>query len=133
MNIALAFAEYLQSVSIGTLGQDIFIGQAPSSNKVPDAIWWLKVSGGTPTTRLATGESLKNYTIEVYRRSRDYGEVYQDMQDLEELLNCDGCTQLDGYDTIDIVATNFPIDSDLDHEDRKIGLLQATLTTYKTC
>lgn len=73
---------------------------------------------------------MKQYLISVYMRSLDASLVYDQLQALEESLNSDGCTSLNGYDTIDIEATTFPTDQDLDNEDRTVGLLQATITTY---
>lgn len=133
MNIAESFAELLETLTGSTLGQDLFIGQAPSSNKVPSSIWWIVASGGNRDTDLVTGESVKSYSIEVYYRSRDYKTVYNAMQTLEEDINCDGCVQLDGYDTLDVKASVLSIDSDLDSEDRKVGLLQVNLTIFKEC
>lgn len=131
MNITRAFAEYLATITASTIGQDLFIGQAPSSDKAPDSIWWVSGSGGDVTTRVKSGENLKSYLIEVHYRNRNYQTVYENMQSLEERLNDDPCTQLNGFDTVDIEATTFPVDDDLDAEDRKVGLLQATITIYK--
>lgn len=133
MNLVESFATYLATLTSSVLGQTLFIGEAPSSNKVADSIWWVIASGGAKEIKLATGEAVKNYQIEVYYRNRDYEAVYSAMQSLEEDLNCDGCTQLDGYDTLEIEATTFPIDNDLDDEDRKVGLLSVTLRTFKEC
>jgi hypothetical protein len=133
MNIAEAFADYLVNLGKGTLGQNIFIGQAPSSNRVSDSIWWIVGNGGSSLQKNSTGESLKNYQLSVYYRNRDYKTVYDTLSDLEESINCDGCAQLDSFDTIDIEASTFPVDNDLDNEDRKVGLLQVNLTTYKEC
>lgn len=133
MNIATSFATYLQSLSIATLGQDLFIGTAPSSNEAPDTIWWIVANGGGPLRKNQTGETTKSYTVQVYCRNRNYRELADQMSLLEENLNCDKCTQLDGFETVDIEATVFPTDIDLDDEDRKVGLLQATITTYKEC
>lgn len=133
MNIATSFANYLESLGIATLGQDLWIGEAPSSNEVPDNIWWILVNGGNPIRKNSTGESTKGYQIQVFARNRNPRIIADAMQSLEENLNCDDCAQLDGFDTVDIEATVFPIDTDLDDEDRKVGLLQATLTIYKEC
>lgn len=133
MNLAEAFATYLASMTGSTLGQDLFIGEAPSSNKVPDSIWWIISNGGNPIQKNSTGESLKRYQVQIFYRNRDYKTIANAIYDLEEDLNCDGCTQLTGIDTVDIEATSFPIDNDIDGEDRKIGLLQVSLTTYKDC
>lgn len=133
MNICESFAQYMDDLGIATPGQDIIIGGAPSSNKSPDDLWWILMNGGAPLKKNSTGESLKSYQILVYRRGRNVKVVQDALFSLEETLNCDRCTQLDGYDTVDIEVTAFPIDNDLDSEDRKVGLLQVTVTTYKEC
>lgn len=133
MNIARAFVGYLEDLGIGTFGTDLFIGRAPSSNEVVDDIYWVNASGGSPIQTNITGERRKSYLVEVFYRNRDYGAVYEAMQFLEEAINCANCTELEGYETVDITATTFPIDQDLDNEDRKLSLLQATIVTYKGC
>ena len=132
MNIAKSFATYLQDeLSVATIGQDLFIGLAPRSDKAPDTLWWIKAFGGDPTTRLKTGETMKQYIVEINYRNRDYETVYEQLQSVEESINSDTCSQITGYDTIDIEATTFPIDDDIDSEDRKVGLLRITLTIFK--
>lgn len=131
MNIAEAFATYLENESIATIGQDLFIGEAPSSNKVPDSIYWVEASGGDTLRKLKTNGKMKSYLIEVRYRNRNYQVVYDRLNTLEELLNSGACTSLTGYETVDVEATTFPIDDDLDSEDRKVGLLQVTITTFK--
>lgn len=133
MNLAEAFATHLATLTGTTLGQTLFIGEAPSSDKVADSIWWIVENGGGVIQKNSTGEAQKSYQISVFYRNRNYKAVKDAMFTLEESLNCDGCTQLSGYDTIDIEAITFPIDNDLDSEDRKIGLLQVNITTYKEC
>lgn len=133
MTLIESFATYLQSITGSVLGQDLFIGNAPSSNKVPDSIWWIIDNGGSPIKKNSTGESMKRYQVQVFYRDRDYEVVKNKLFALEEELNCDGCTQLQDYITVDIEALTFPIDNDLDVEDRKVGLLQVNLTTYKEC
>ena len=131
MNIAHSLAIWLQSQSIATIGQDMFIGEAPNSNKVPDTIYWLEASGGDAIRKLKTNGKMKSYLVEIRYRNRKYDTVYEKMNTLEELLNSGVCTQLTGFDTVEIEAATFPIDDDLDAEDRKVGLLQATITTFK--
>lgn len=131
MNLAESFATYLATKSGSTIGQDLYIGQAPSSNKVPDAVWSVTASGGAKEIALQSGESIKNYLVEVRYRNRDYETVYNKLHDLEEALNEGICPTLSGFDTISIEATTFPVDDDLDSEDRKIGLLVATIITSK--
>lgn len=140
VNLAQAFATYLQSLGIATIGQDLFVGRAPAitetlsnGNKVPDNIWWIISNGGNPIKKNSTGESLKSYQVQIFSRNTNPRTIAEELFTLEEDLNCDGCSQLTGFDTVDIEATTFPIDNDLDSEDRKVGLLQVNLTTYKEC
>lgn len=133
MNIIESFANYLQTLGIATLGQTLFIGNAPSSNRVSDSIYWIIESGGSPLSMNSTGESLKNVSIEVYYRDRNYKNVYDNMHYLEETISCNGCVQLDGFDIIKLDVVSYPIDQDLDNEDRKIGMLQVNILTYKEC
>ena len=133
MNIAESFANYLASTLDLTLGTDLFIGNAPSSNKAVDSVWWLSASGGDKENTLPTGGSMKSYRLDISYRNRDYKAVYNALHSLEEQLNCADCVQLNGFEVIRIEATNFPIDNDLDNEDRKIGLLQANVRVYKDC
>lgn len=133
MTLSKSFALYLQGLGIATLGQDLIIGRAPSSKEVADDLWWILSNGGGPLSKNQTGEMRKQYSILVYRRGKNYREIDEQLSQLEEDLNCDRCTQLEGFDTIDIEATAFPTDDDLDSEDRKVGLLQVTVTTYKEC
>lgn len=131
MNIAESFAQYLEDESIATIGQDLFVGHAPSSNKVPDSIWWVEASGGDSILKAKTNARMKSYLVEVRYRNRNYQTVYNNIHTLEELLNSGACSQLDGFETIEIEATTFPVDDDLDGEDRKRGLLVANITIYK--
>lgn len=133
MNVLTELVAYIENLTGAILGQTLFIGQAPSSNRVADSIWWIIEDGGGVTRKNITGELSKSYNFNIFYRSRDYGEVKTALYQLEEDLNCDSCTQFDSLDTIDIEATAFPIDNDLDNEDRKIGLVQVTILIYKEC
>ena len=133
MTLVSSLGKYLTDTSVATLGQDLIIGRAPTAKETADDLWWIIGTGGGTLQKNQTGESRKQYSALIYRRSRNYRLIDEQLLTLEEQLNCDGCTQLDGFDTIDIEATIFPTDDDLDSEDRKVGLLQVTITTYKEC
>lgn len=128
MNIAEAFAEFLQDQGFGSLGDSLRIGTVPLD--APSTCWWIITSGGSTVSQNHTGERRKQYLIQVFYRNVDATEVYNQLQALEELINSDSCTQLSGYDTIDIEATSFPTDQDVDAEDRTVGVVQVTITTY---
>jgi hypothetical protein len=129
MTITQAFVAYMESLALGTLGETIFIGAAPLD--APDAIFWIINSGGAPLGTNQTGEKRKQYILSVYYRSRSAEGVDEILQSLEETINIGQCTQLQDFDTIDIEASSFASDQDLDNEDRTVGLLQITITTYK--
>lgn len=131
MTIVDSFADYLENLGIATLGQDLFIGEAPSSKQVLDSIWWLIETGGNNQLDLSTGEKIKLHNISIYHRGTNYQTVKENLHDAEELISADGCTQLSGYETLDIQLSSYPVDNDIDSEDRKVGLLQINLKTYK--
>ncbi len=133
MNIAETFATYLQTLGIATLGQTLFVGNAPSSNRVSDSIYWIVESGGSPLSQNKTGETIKSTTLEIYYRDINYKNVYDKLNSLEDSLTCSGCVQLNGFDIIKIDVVSYPIDQDLDNESRKIGMLQVNLVSYKEC
>jgi len=129
MNIAKDFVDFMVAQGLGAFGESIFIGNMPAST--PNTCWSVIPSGGRPLIPNSTGERVKAYTLEVRYRSNNAEDVYDTLQAFEELVNSNSCTQLANFDTIDLEALVFPTDEDLDSEDRTIGLVQVTLTTYK--
>lgn len=134
MNVIEAIATFMQdTLELGTLQEDIWIGQAPSERKAQADLWWLVASGGDKEIRAVTGSSIKSYIVNIFRRSTDYEALYNAMQSLEETFNCLSCVQLTGFEVMQIEATNFPIDNDLDAVNRKVGMLQVNIRVYKDC
>ena len=129
MNIAEAFVEYMEDLSMGTLGSTIYINSVPQ--EAPDACWWVVKSGGSPVRKNSTGERVKDYTLSIYYRDTDAEQVYELMQDFEEEINSKGCIQLDGYDTIEMEASILTADQDLDNEDRVVGLISVRISVYQ--
>jgi hypothetical protein len=129
-NISKAFVEYMEDLGLGTFAEDIFIGGAPLD--VNDPIWWVIAAGGVSDPKNNTGERIKKYTLEVYYRDTNEEDVYNLLQTLEEDINGKHCTQLNGYETVDMEAVSFPTDRDLDNEDRKIGMLQVIISVYQS-
>lgn len=133
MNLVEAFANYFETISNTTLGQDLYISKAPSSNKVTDRIWWVIGRGGAVTQTSVTSERTKERIIEVYYRDRDAKAVYNALEAVEEQLNCANCVELEGYDVGDVTCQILFVDNDLDLEDRVVGLLQVNITVYQEC
>lgn len=127
MTLKRSFAQYMESLSLGTLGDDIFITSAPL-NVAP--CWWIIATGGTPVITNQTGERIKNYIISVYYRDVDAETVDETLQSFEALLNTGNCDQLEGFNTIDMSVTTFPADQDIDVQDRSVGLAQVSIQTY---
>ncbi len=130
MNIAKAFTTYMVDNGFGVFGEDLFIGGAPLEG--PASCWWVVSSGGAPELKNSTGETLKAYVLGVYYRDTDTEEVYEKLQELEELVNSIACVQLEDYDTVSMEALGFPADQDLDAEDRTVGLLQVTIEVHQS-
>ncbi len=130
MNITKAFTTYMESEGFGTFGGDLFIGGAPL--EAPASCWWVVSSGGAPELKNSTGEMLKAYVLGVYYRDTDTEQVYEKLQQLEELINSIVCVQLDSYETVNMEALGFPADQDLDAEDRTVGLLQVTVVIHQS-
>lgn len=138
MNIVEAFAEYLASTVGATLGHDLFISRAPASNSnsqdgdaIPDNLWWIVAGGGVAVSG-SQSRRMRSYTINVYYRDRKAENVYNKLQSLSDAMTCDGCLSLAGYDVIDARETGLWSDQDLDDENRSVGLLQVTITTFKS-
>lgn len=128
MNVARSFVTFLENEGYGIFGTNIFVNIIPK--EAPDNCICVIAEGGAPETRNQTGETLKNYILNIRYRALSDQTVYENIQGLEELINSDACTQLSGYDTIDMQATQFPVSEDIDDENRSIGLLQVTLRIY---
>lgn len=140
MNVLRAFANYLQTTGVATLGQDLFISRAPSStakavngSPVSDRIFWLKSAGGTTISKAVTGSTQKNYLIELYLRDVNTEGVHETMQDLGEDLSCTGCVTLENYDVVSVSVNGPWTDQDMDNEERDVGLLQITVLINKEC
>lgn len=128
MNIARSFAQFMEDEGYGTFGTDIFVGSAPLDRE--DDIWWLVPTGGNSIITNQTGEKMKVYTVNVFYRNSVAADVYDALQEFEELVNSDACSQLQGFDTIDLEATQFGADQDIDDQERTVGLVQVTIQTY---
>lgn len=128
MNVAHAFVQFMEDENLGTFGTDIFIGTVPLN--ASEACWWVLSAGGASTQKNNTGERIKNYILSVYYRNTDAEDVYNKLQDFEVLVNSKVCTEIANFATIEMEATVFPTDQDLDDLDRTIGLVEVTVSTY---
>lgn len=129
MTILESFAQLMADNGFGVLGTDLFLGSAPNE---PTSLWWIVALGGTPTVRADTGEKIKEYILTVFYRNNDAQDVNQRLQELEEFLNNKDCKDLSGYDTLDIEASGFFTDNDLDLEDRALGSIEVTAKVYQS-
>ncbi len=124
-----AFIKWLEDNGIGTWNNDLYLGNLPL--EAPDDAWLVVVSGGSPELVTADGGMMKLYTFNIYRRSLAGKEIERSLFGLEEKLNCSTCVNLEGFETIYSRATQFAQDTDLENENRRIGLLQAQVRLYK--
>ncbi len=128
--IAERFTEWLDTEGIATFGVDLYLNQVPES--APDICYWVITSGGSPIQRLRTGEKVKQYFATVHHRNISGEELEKNLFNLEQLLNEPNCLQLEGFEVVSVEASQFPSDTDLDNEERRIGMLQANIQVYKS-
>jgi len=128
MNISESVVDYLADNGYGVFGTDIFIGGVPLD--APNKCMWVVAGGGSNIGKNGTGEKQKNYLVSIFYRNTDAKDVLDTLESLESLVNSATCIDLDGYNVIEVEGTQFPIDQDLDNEDRSVGLIQVTITVY---
>lgn len=131
MTISRAFINWLEDNGVATFGQDLYLRRVPDSKKTQSSIYWVIPAGGFPLGKNKTGEMIKQYTFIINYRSTSANEVDEKIFELEELLNCQNCLQLDGFEVLEVEVSSFPDDSDSDPEDRETSFLQANIKTYK--
>lgn len=133
MTIARAFVDFLEKQGFGVFGQNIYLFRVPNSFKAESEILWIIPSGGSIVGRNRTGEQIKAYQFLVYYRSVSAEKVDIALSALEEQLNCSQCVKLNGFELVQVNTTQFPVDQDLDAENRMVGLLRVQLEVYKSC
>lgn len=124
-----AFVKFLESISYGTFGTNLFLGEVPDS--APAKTMWVITSGGSPEFTTLGGGMMKTYIVDINYRSTSGKDLERKLFALEEILNCTACVELEGFETIGIQAAQFSSDLDIDDESRRIGVLQATVRLYK--
>lgn len=129
MNLARSFVQYMEANSFGTFGDDLFIGGVPLD--APDTAWWVLLSGGTNESKYATGEKIKDYSINVFYRSMSTSTVYDTLKDFEEFLT-NICPTLEDYEVIEISTMVYPTDLDLDNEERTVGMMEVSIRVYSS-
>lgn len=127
--VSESFINYLEAQGYGTWGTSLFLGKVPQD--APDTCYWVITSGGDPIQKLRSGETVKQYFVAVNFRSTKSKDVERNLFKLEELLNCESCVDLQGFEVLEIEASGFPVDTDLDNEERDTGFVQANIKTYK--
>ena len=131
MTITESFIDFLETKGIATFGQDLFLRRVPSSLDTLDSVYWIIPNGGFPLGRNKTGEMMKQYSFLIYFRSTKAEDVEQKLFALEEMLNCESCVALTGYEVTGVEVSSFSTDSDIDAENREQGMLQVNINIYK--
>lgn len=128
MNITEAFIDYLEYLSVGTFGTDLFIGGIQQD--APDDCWWVILDGGTLTSQNMTGETFKEYSLRIFYRSKDAEQVYNQIHSLEVSLSSTQCLQLETFGNVETTLVGFPKDEDIDVEGRTTASLLLRIRTY---
>lgn len=128
MSIVRDFVTFMEDYSLGVFGDDIFVGGVPLN--APDSAWWVTSSGGNSAIKSVDGGKVKEYRLNVYYRGIGEDNVYSTLQDFEDLINTGACYEIGAYETVEVEATVFPVDQDLDIEERSVGLVEVTIRVY---
>lgn len=124
MNIVHTFAQWMDLQGYGTLGTDLFIGVAPLN--APDELIWLVMGGGSNFIKSSTGMKLKSYTVSVYKRGTAQS-VYDVVEQFETFINSRRCIDLPGYEVVEVECFSYPVDQDLDDEDRSVAVMEVMI------
>lgn len=133
MTISRAFVDFLEEKGFGVFGQNIYLYRVPNSFQAETEVLWVIPSGGNIVGRNKTGELIKAYQFLVYYRSVSAEKVDVALSAIEEQLNCSGCVELNGFELVQVNTTQFPVDQDIDSENRMVGMLRVQLEIYKSC
>lgn len=131
MTVTQSFIQWLETQGVATFGQDLYLRRVPDSKQTPSSLYWIIPSGGFALGRNRTGEMIKQYSYLINYRAKKAREVEDKLFELEEMLNCQSCIVLEGYQVLDVEVTSFADDSDMDEEGRETGLLQVNIKIYK--
>lgn len=128
-----SFVKWLETSQSLTFGQDLFAGEAPSTNEHEDPTTWVVMSGGGNNLTFLTGEAHQIFGFDVYHRDVNFKSVQEFAYKLVSDVTCSGCVQLEGFETVEMAAASTPVDNDRDSEDRKVVLIQITAVLKNNC
>lgn len=125
--VTKSFKDWMVDSGYGVFGENIFINQF---NTEPDRAFRILTSGGAPTQFMYTGGAIKQYTIDLTMRSNFAEDIEDTLFMMETEINKQKCLRLEGFEIISVQVTQFPVDSDIDSEDRFVGQLSITVELY---
>lgn len=112
----------IQELGFGTLGNTLYCGRVPDSQKTPTELWWLIPNGfNTIGTHYPTGENNLSYSFRLYYRSMNYKDVDQKVFLATKTLNSQHCRELPHFTITDINVTNTNGNFFTDEENRVVG------------
>ena len=138
-NYLEGFAFWLEQQGVATRGTDLFIGEAPrqvSDGTVNTPQAWIVATGGAPE---GSDYSLwkRGLFISVFRRDPDPERLFDWFENLNKVIalankpstnETSKCFTIDGYDVISIEVSTELIDTDVDSEENKVGVMVIKLT-----
>lgn len=134
MTYLASFAEYMEVVlGVATRGQDLFIGEAPrqTTDNMQKPIWWIVASGGAPE---GTDYNMwqRALAISVYYRNQEPDVLFEKFEELRSKIYANRCATLTGYELIDIEIMTELVDTDVDSEENKVGVMVIRLTVKQS-
>src|SRR6266699_6883176 len=110
--VSESFILWLENQNVATFNDDLYLNQVPDSAQ--DKCFWVITSGGGTVQKLKTGERMQQYFISLYYRSSSGRDVERTLSAVAELVDTPTCFQLEGFETIEADATQYPSDNDVD-------------------
>lgn len=133
MNYLESFARYMEGMGVATRGQNLTIGEVPRhlpDTDLNEGQWWIVASGGASEgTDFVLWKRV--IYINVYYRDRDPKCVFEKFEDFRKKVYEAGCPELEGYRTVNIDVSGELVDSDIDTEENKIGVMVIRLAVMQ--
>lgn len=132
MNYLESFAKYMESLGVATRGQNLTIGEAPrrTTDDLSQDQWWIVAAGGA-SEGTDFNEWKRVLYINVFLRSRDPKCIYDKFEELRQKIYDAGCPELEGYRTVNIDVSGELVDSDINTEENKIGVMVVRLAVMQ--
>ena len=113
-------------------GVNAFLNILPDTNQVSGEAWWLIDTDSYVSQQMISKSKLKRYTLTLNYRHTKARVVDATILKIEQILNHTTCFQLPSYKVIQMQASNWNADQDVENENFYRGSLTITLDVLDT-